>query len=636
MQNYVKSDILCYGDQMTAEIILRQIPSKYSNLQIEASMIWTFLHQRHLEYVNHPQFLDDILCYAEPEVCEIIASVANSNLSLKLLENVFEVLVDDCEKRENGVVFTPCYIVEYILENTLNEQLTDDSIIIDPACGSGAFLVLAAEKLSLKLNKSVAETISQNIFGIDISEDNVRRTKELLTLLTLSNGESTDLLRFNIKAADSLKENWSELFGEKTFHFIIGNPPYINTHDMSKDTVSYLKKNYKTTQRGTFNIFYAFIERSMRFLSSDGMLGFIIPNNYLTITSAEDLRKYLAENKYLSKIIDFGENMIFTPVRTYNSLLFLKACGSECLSYATIKKSPNVKSALHSAKFLCMSIDELDSSGWKLLDETERANIKKIEHSGSPIKPYIRVGIATLRDNVYLVDGFDEREGMYYKLFEGTKYLIEPEITRSIYKVSNIKAESSLADAKQYIIFPYTETEQYSRTIPPNSIYQIIPEHILSQRYPHCYQYLCQCRTILDARDKGKGNAVAWYAYGRSQGLRNNSRKLLFPTFSLHPKFMLEESKTTLFCNGYAILESANFDLEILQKILNSVVMDYYVSKTSYAIEGNYKCYQKKYIQQFSVPQFTDDELAYLKCEPDMSSINRFLVKKYDLSGFEI
>ena len=99
---------------------------------------------------------------------------------------------------------------------------------------------------------------------------------------------------------------------------------------------------------------------------------------------------------------------------------------------------------------------------------------------------------------------------------------------------------------------------------------------------------------------------------------------------------MLEESKTTLFCNGYAILESANFDLEILQKILNSVVMDYYVSKTSYAIEGNYKCYQKKYIQQFSVPQFTDDELAYLKCEPDMSSINRFLVKKYDLCGFEI
>lgn len=405
---------------------------------------------------------------------------------------------------------------------------------------------------------------------------------------------------------------------------------------MSKDTISLLKKNYKTTQKGTFNIFYAFIEQSMKFLSKSGMLGFIIPNNYLTITAAEDLRKYLVENKYLSKIIDFGENMIFAPVRTYNSLLFLKACGSESLTYATIKKSSDVKSALSKAEFLCMAIDDLDSSGWKLLDENERANIKKIEQSGSPIKPHIRVGIATLRDNVYLVDGFDQKEGMYYKLFEETRYLIEPEITRSIYKISNIKAESSLADAKQAIIFPYSEVEQYSLVDTPNKNYQIIPEHIMAHRYPQCYQYLCRCRTILDARDKGKGNAVAWYAYGRSQGLGNNGRKLLFPTFSLHPKFMLEDSRQTLFCNGYAILESPQFDLEILQKILNSVVMDYYVSKTSYAIEGNYKCYQKKYIQRFSVPKFTDDELTYLKNEPDMGSINQFLIEKYGLSDFRI
>lgn len=456
---------------MTAEIILKHIPSKYSNLQIEASLILAFLRQKQLDGINHSQLLTDILCYAEPEICEIITRVSNDNLSLKLLENVFEALVEDCEKRENGVVFTPCYIVEYILENTLDDQLADDSIIIDPACGSGAFLVLAAEKLSQKLNKSISETISHNIFGIDLSEDNVRRTKELLTLLVLSNGETADLLRFNIKAANSLKEN-------------------------------------------------------------------------------------------------------------------------------------------------------------------ERANIKKIEQSGFPIKPYIRVGIATLRDNVYLIDGFDQEERMYYKLFEGTRYLIEPGITRSIYKVSNIKAESSLADAKQAIIFPYTEIEQYSLVDAPNKNYQIIPEHIMSQCYPQCYQYLCRCRTILDGRDKGKGNAVAWYAYGRSQGLGNNGRKLLFPTFSLHPKFMLEDSRQTLFCNGYAILEPPQFDLEILQKILNSIVMDYYVSKTSYAIEGNYKCYQKKYIQRFSVPQFTDDELTYLKNEPDMSSINQFLIEKYGLSDF--
>ena len=100
---------------------------------------------------------------------------------------------------------------------------------------------------------------------------------------------------------------------------------------------------------------------------------------------------------------------------------------------------------------------------------------------------------------------------------------------------------------------------------------------------------------------------------------------------------MLEDSRQTLFCNGYAILESPQFDLEILQKILNSVVMDYYVSKTSYAIEGNYKCYQKKNTSSvFLFPKFTDDELTYLKNEPDMGSINQFLIEKYGLSDFRI
>lgn len=621
---------------MTAEIILKQIPTKYSNLQIEASFVLAFLQQKRLEQAKLPPFLSDVLRYAEPEICGIINCVSNANLSLKLLENVFETLIDDHERRENGVVFTPRYIVEYILEHTLHNQLANNSSIIDPACGSGAFLVLAAEKLSLKLNKPVAEVISQNIFGIDISEDNVRRAKEILTLQTLSNGEAADSLCFHIRTADSLKADWCELFGKKTFHFVVGNPPYVNTHDMSKDTIAYLKKNYKTTRKGTFNIFYAFIEQSMKFLSSEGALGFVIPNNYLTIATAEDLRKYLVENKYLSKIIDFGENMIFAPVRTYNSLLFLKACGTKALTYATIGKTPDVKSALHNAKFLCMPINELDSSGWKLLNENERANIQKIEQAGSPIKPYIRVGIATLKDSIYIVDGFDEKEGMYYKFFHETRYLIEPEITRGIYKVSNIKAESSLADAKQYIIFPYTEVEQHPPVVTRNRIYQIIPEHILSRNYPYCYQFLCQCRSILDKRDKGTENAVAWYAYGRTQGLGNNSRKLLFPTFSLHPKFMLEESETTLFCNGYAILESPQFDLEILQKILNSVVMDYYVSKTSYAIEGNYKCYQKKYIQHFSIPQFTAAELEYLKGESNAGSINQFLIEKYGLNDLEL
>ena len=613
---------------MTAEMILKCIPNQYSDLQIEASLIMAFLQQKGLLCDTLTPELKRAVSNSVPEICSIVNGL-DSALSLKLMENIFEALIDEREKRENGIVFTPSYIADYIIRNTLDPQGCKNSHVIDPACGSGSFLLLAAKHIARQHNQPICEIISKNIFGIDISADNVRRTKELLALLALSQGEDPTAIQFHIKTADSLSTNWHTLFETSAFDYVIGNPPYVNTHDLPKETVQYLKTSYETTKKGVFNIFYAFIEQSMRYLADHGVLGFIIPNNYLTITAAQDLRKYLSDNRYLSKIIDFGENMVFAPVRTYNSLLFLSKQKTEIFSYATIEKTSGMQRHLERLTLLSMPTEKLDSAGWNLLTEVERENIQKIESAGTAIKPLIRVGIATLRDHIYLVDGFDPERDMYYKKFEGEQYWIEPEITRDIYKVSNIKSERSLSEAKQHIIFPYTEIS--GTTSHSSRSYQIIEEEVLSENYPHCYQYLCKCRGVLDKRDKGKGNAVAWYAYGRSQGLGYHQRKLLYPTFSLHPKFMLEANPSTLFCNGYAIMEAGKYKLEVLQKILNSKVMDYYIARTSYAIEGNYKCYQKKYIQQFAIPEFTQSDLAYLSKETIPSEIDAFLIARYHL-----
>ena len=182
---------------MNVATLLRKIPSTYTNLQIEASLIKAFLHQKRLSCIALNSVLTEIIIHAVPELCELICSESNGSLTLKQIENVFETLIDDQENRENGTVYTPCYIVDYIIKNTLIGNLDNYSHIIDPACGSGSFLVLAAEQLSVCLNKPIHSVISDNIFGIDIGKDNVRRTKELLTLLALSNGESIDSLHFN-------------------------------------------------------------------------------------------------------------------------------------------------------------------------------------------------------------------------------------------------------------------------------------------------------------------------------------------------------------------------------------------------------------------------------------------------------
>ena len=178
---------------------------------------------------------------------------------------------------------------------------------------------------------------------------------------------------------------------------------------------------------------------------------------------------------------------------------------------------------------------------------------------------------------------------------------------------------------RKHILFPYTGEPD------PKTPYRILEEEQLAALFPLCYQYLLDCRPVLAARDKGKPNPVAWYAYGRSQGLNCRGPKLLFPMFSRRPKFLPEPDGEILFCNGYAITQGGRYPLEVLAKILNSDVMEYYVSRVSYCLKGDYKCYQKKYLRSFSIPEFSESEIRFLLSESSDEAINAFLFQKYRL-----
>jgi hypothetical protein len=152
---------------------------------------------------------------------------------------------------------------------------------------------------------------------------------------------------------------------------------------------------------------------------------------------------------------------------------------------------------------------------------------------------------------------------------------------------------------------------------------------------------LLSAKTELITRDKGKVEYPEWFAYARTQGLNFFGKKLLTPTFSAEPRFLLEQDDNALFCNGYAIYlisEQTLFtnieqqlDLSVLGKILNSRVMDYYIKRTSVSIEGGYPCYQKNFIELFGIPIFTDKEISFLKKEESKKKIDDFLIKKYGI-----
>ena len=581
----------------------------------------TEIEQGLIEYIRKQVKTD--IAFDNKDNIEIYKILLDENfpVDIEYLIEFFEYLLDKDQKNENGIVFTPKYISDFIVKDSLNgiKNWSSNIKIIDPGCGCGIFLISAIEYIHKKYNIDINTIIENNIYGIDIMEENARRCQLAIELYCIINNlELKKDIKYNIVSEDSLKENWNTIFDVEKFDYIIGNPPYVNPHDMKKETIKFLKDNFKTTQEGVFNIFYAFIENGLKYLKDEGNLEFIIPNNVLTIKSANTLREILQNEKSIESIIDFSDNMIFKPVRTYNCIIKLNKKCNETFDYCVIDKCDDVEKALSCIKYQSMNIELLDKNGWKLVNKNTLDNIRKIEKQKMPIKEFIRTGIATLKDGVYLVD---KDEFGFYKNINGIRFEIEDDIVKPIYKVPELKKCQNENEAMQYIIFPYFKD---------NGTYKLIEEKDLEEKYPKAYIYLEEMKSELDKRDKGKGNPYGWYAYGRTQGLNKYGKKMLFPTFAKNPKFRYIDNENALFCNGYAIFENDKISLNILGKILNSAIMKYYISNTSYAIEGGYYCYQKKYIEKFSIPDFNKEELEILKSDNKIK-IDEMLFEKYNI-----
>jgi tRNA1(Val) A37 N6-methylase TrmN6 len=539
--------------------------------------------------------------------------------NIKDIEYIMECSQSNVSKKEKGIVYTPNYIIDLILDNTASIEKISKSKIIDPSCGCGAFMIRIIERVITQTNADVVDFISNNLFGIDIDMVSIERIKFLIQLCLLSNGYNIESIKINVLCSDSLNSNWMKMFNVDDFDFVVGNPPYVKIQNLSRDYYEFLKYNFSTTKSGGFNLFYAFIEKGIESLSPNGKLGFIVPNNFLKIKSGYNLRKYIKDGLLLNTIIDFNSNMIFSPIMTYNCILILDKAKGNTFKYASIEKTDSIELMTQKIEFITKNINDLNDNQWLLVDKEKIKKINQIERFNFKLGPFIRTGIATLRDKLYIIDSFSDSDATYLKYYKGESFVIEKEILKPLYKVSDIKNSDNITKDKKYIIFPY---KKINGSIKP------FEEEELKKVFPYAYNYLRKIKNELDERNNDK-NSKYWYCYGRSQGINNYGLKLMYSQFLDSPKFIMNYDSESLFCNGFAIYVPLDYDLNILQKIIQSKIMDFYITNTSYSIDGGYKCYQKKYLQNFSIPPLNQEQIKYLKSENNQQNINIFLNNIY-------
>lgn len=449
-----------------------------------------------------------------------------------------------------GQIPTPEEYVNLMLDEVGYKEQLLGKTFIDNSCGDGNVLVEAVKRYINTSQKEgyTREYIKRNlecdIFGYDIDKNAVNTTINRLDEIAAK--EEIYDVRWNVQTADYLETDAYK------FDYIVGNPPYITYHDLTKEQKEYVKNNFISCQKGRFDYCYAFIEKSIKSLTVTGKMAYLIPFSVFRNKFASVLRKQLLEK--LCKIIDLSGIDVF-PNRTVGAAVIV--CKNE--------NSGNIEYTHEENK---INILRKTSFGEKWIFEVPTIAEKRFGDYFDVLN-----SIATLKNEVYLFE--PEREDDDYYYFKDAK--IEKVIAHTA-----VSPRSRRANRNYKIIFPYKiDGQNIAR----------IEEEDFRMQYPCTYQYLLKKKEDLQGRTLDE--KTNWYEYGRSQALSSiGIEKILIPMVVSHKLITyIEEADTIPFAGYYITCKTSQYTLNDAKCILESQDFIKYIkaygtptTKTSYRI----------------------------------------------------
>ena len=543
------------------------------------------------------------------------------------LVEVFEYVISPADKEVNGAVYTPAFIRDFIIRNILSRYdkvQWGQLLYADLSCGCGGFFysLIKIYKETFP-ERTIAGFIHQNILGVDIKDFSVERTKILLALYALQEGEDLKEEDFNVHCLNSLSFSFMDLPFVKRhggIDVVMGNPPYVASSKISDENRDYVQR-WEVSKTGKADLYLPFYQLGIESLRPGGTLGYIAVNTFYRSLNGYAFRSYLSRRGYDCTIIDFGSEQLFSGCSTYTCISIINKESTGLIHY--IETTSNKLTTGFKDKFEEINYSSLDDrKGWVLKDRQTASRIKMIENVGHPLGDIvsIRNGFATLRNEIFLVRPYRETKQYLFIKKDSCRFKIERNICRKAIKANVVRDEKDIVRLSEYIIYPYHEK---------NGRIYVIEEEKFSEAYPNAYHYLMAFRDELAKRDKGKKKYAAWFAYGRTQALDLKGERLLLPHICDIPCTVYSGEQSLLFYDGYAIFAKSHRQLEVVRRILISDIFWYYITKTSKPYSGGFFSLEKRYIKHFGIPDLTDEQIESLLKFKNQNEINQWLNQFY-------
>ena len=475
----------------------------------------------------------------------------------------------------NEQVYTPSKVVNFILDNVgfNNKCGIDRKHIIDNSCGNGNFLVEIVKRIFQFIPNIDREYLEIYVHGIEIDElaynEAINRLNKIATEHNISN------VKWDVRNSNAL----AITDFDDCMDYVVGNPPYCNVHHMSKENYDLLKTKFFFCSDGMTDLYIGFFEKGIQMLKSNGILGYITPNSWLTSKAGYWLRDHLYSHNSLQKIYNFDTDKLFNDATTFTCITIID--NNRSFDDDNIVVYHGNFNDLSDNKQHCSVVDKHDI----YVSEKILTNLKDdvIRHIiDYEIKDYdkrfiVKNGLATLKDKLFVINPNDKDTNV--------------DIYVELYCNEIIDCVKASKGEFKYIIYPYDDSGK-----------------------PLSYDNLClYVRSLLKRRaerldiDMTQEN---WYLYGRTQAIKDVNKYRVSCNNLIRDKndvILRELPANTAVYSGFYIIRNGMPQNREEMKLLYHQVEDAlktnlfanYVKSIGKSKNGGYYTFSTKDLEQF-------------------------------------
>ena len=496
----------------------------------------------------------------------------------------------------HGEVFTRRWVVELILHLAGYRTVEDlgASVIVEPACGGGAFLVPIAERLlesCTKHGRSLAD-MGSAVRAFDVLDRNVKAARESVAARLVELGQPDDI-------AASLSSQWISqgdfllgggLDGSLQADFVVGNPPYVRLEDIPAE-VSDAYRSECATMRGRADIYVGFFEKGLSMLGPRGRLAFICADRWMHNQYGERLRALVASEYAVDTVVAMhGVDAFEESVSAYPAITVLRngRQGPAHVVEATDGFDASDGRRLtrwldegngHTADGGSFQVATLDrwfegSGHWPSGPPGALELISDLEERFDPLEDWrtgtrVGIGVATGCDDIFVVDDAAE---------------VEPCRLLPMLTAQDI-ASGMPRWSGRYLVNPWEEGRLVDL-----------------EAYPGLASYLQRHASRIKGRYVARSRPASWYrTIDRVDPELQARPKLLLPDLKAAAHPVLDRGEFYPHHNLYYVV-SDKWDLEVLGGLLLSDVANLFVGAYCVKMRGGTYRFQAQYLRKIRVP----------------------------------